>query len=154
MEKIKIIIADDYNIFCEMIRDYLIKYEEIEILGIANTDEEEIRMIEELKPEIVITDLMRNRTYSGLKIIEDYSNKKERPEFLVISADEKDDVIKSNVKIGGYIKKPFNNYSIIIEELRRIKAEKVHDQNQLMIQKEIVEKSFWYKILEFFKIRK
>ena len=63
MEKIKIIIADDYNIFCEMIRDYLIKYEEIEILGIANTDEEEIRMIEELKPEIVITDLMRNRTY-------------------------------------------------------------------------------------------
>ncbi len=154
MEKIKIIIADDYNIFCEMIRDYLIKYEEIEILGIANTDEEEIRMIEELKPEIVITDLMRNRTYSGLKIIEDYSNKKERPEFLVISADEKDDVIKSNVKIGGYIKKPFNNYSIIIEELRRIKAEKVHEQNQLMIQKEIVEKSFWYKILEFFKIRK
>ena len=154
MEKIKIIIADDYNIFCEMIRDYLIKYEEIEILGIANTDEEEIRMIEELKPEIVITDLMRNRTYSGLKIIEDYSNKKERPEFLVISADEKDDVIKSNVKIGGYIKKPFNNYSIIIEELRRIKAEKVHEQNQLMIQKEIVEKSFWYKILEIFKIRK
>lgn len=154
MEKIKIIIADDYNIFCEMIRDYLIKYEEIEILGIANTDEEEIRMIEELKPEIVITDLMRNRTYSGLKIIEDYSNKKERPEFLVISADEKDDVIRNDVKIAGYIKKPFNNYSIIIEELRRIKAEKVHEQNQLMIQKEIVEKSFWYKILEFFKIRK
>ena len=154
MEKIRVIIADDYNRFCEIVRDYLIKYEEIEILGIANTDEEEIRMIEELKPEIVITDLMRNRTYSGLKIIEDYSNKKERPEFLVISADEKDDVIKSNVKIGGYIKKPFNNYSIIIEELRRIKAEKVHEQNQLMIQKEIVEKSFWYKILEFFKIRK
>ena len=124
MEKIRVIIADDYNRFCEIVRDYLIKYEEIEI------------------------------TYSGLKIIEDYSNKKERPEFLVISADEKDDVIKNDVKIGGYIKKPFNNYSIIIEELRRIKAEKVHEQNQLMIQKEIVEKSFWYKILEFFKIRK
>ena len=154
MEKIRVIIADDYNRFCEIVRDYLIKYEEIEILGIANTDEEEIRMIEELKPEIVITDLMRNRTYSGLKIIEDYSNKKERPEFLVISADEKDDVIKNDVKIGGYINKPFNNYSIIIEDPRRIKAEKVHEQNQLMIQKEIVEKSFWYKILEFFKIRK
>ena len=65
MEKIRVIIADDYNRFCEIVRDYLIKYEEIEILGIANTDEEEIRMIEELKPEIVITDLMRNRTYSG-----------------------------------------------------------------------------------------
>lgn len=156
MEKIKIIIADDYNMFCEMLKDYLTKYEEIEILGIANTDEEEIKMIEELKPEIVITDLMRNRTYSGLKIIEDYSNKKERPEFLVISADEKENVIKNDTKIGGYIKKPFTDYSVIIEELRRIKVEKIQKENQLMIQKQIkvIENNFWHRILEFFKIRK
>ena len=58
--KIKVIIADDNVYFCKLIREYLEKYNDIEILGVANSDEDEIKMIEELKPEIIITDLMRN----------------------------------------------------------------------------------------------
>ncbi len=154
--RIKIIIADDNKIFCKILEEYLLKFEEIEILGIAYTDEEEINMIENLKPEIVITDLVRKHKYTGLQIIKDYSKRKAKPEFLVISADEKEDVIDTNLKIGGYIEKPFFDYSIIIEELRRIKAEKIHEQNQIMTLKEIkiIVNNFWYKILEFFKIRK
>ncbi|MCI9016865.1 MAG: response regulator [Clostridia bacterium] len=154
--RIKIIIADDNKIFCKILEEYLLKFEEIEILGIAYTDEEEINMIENLKPEIVITDLVRKHKYTGLQIIKDYSKRKAKPEFLVISADEKEDVIDTNLKIGGYIEKPFFDSSIIIEELRRIKAEKIHEQNQIMTLKEIkiIVNNFWYKILEFFKIRK
>ena len=120
-EKIKIIIADDNVHICEFIRKFLEKYEDIEILGIANTDE--VKMIEELKPEIVITDLMRNHKYTGLDIIKDYQNKKGAPEFLIISADEEINVIRNGLKVAGYIKKPFLNYEIIVEELRRIKGE-------------------------------
>ena len=154
--RIKIIIADDNKIFCKILEEYLLKFEEIEILGIAYTDEEEINMIENLKPEIVITDLVRKHKYTGLQIIKDYSKRKAKPEFLVISADEKEDVIDTNLKIGGYIEKKFFDSSIIIEELRRIKAEKIHEQNQIMTLKEIkiIVNNFWYKILEFFKIRK
>lgn len=122
-EKIKIIIADDNVHICEFIRKFLEKYEDIEILGIANTDEDEVKMIEELKPEIVITDLMRNHKYTGLDIIKDYQNKKGAPEFLIISADEEINVIRNGLKVAGYIKKPFLNYEIIVEELRRIKGE-------------------------------
>ena len=120
-EKIKIIIADDNVHICEFIRKFLEKYEDIEILGIAHTDE--VKMIEELKPEIVITDLMRNHKYTGLDIIKDYQNKKGAPEFLIISADEEINVIRNGLKVAGYIKKPFLNYEIIVEELRRIKGE-------------------------------
>lgn len=120
-EKIKIIIADDNVHICEFIRKFLEKYEDIEILGIANTDEDEVKMIEELKPEIVITDLMRNHKYTGLDIIKDYQNKKGAPEFLIISADEEINVIRNGLKVAGYIKKPFLNYEV--EELRRIKGE-------------------------------
>ena len=102
---------------------FLGKYEDIEILGIANTDEDEVKMIEELKTEIVITDLMRNHKYTGLDIIKDYQNKKGAPEFLIISADEEINVIRNGLKVAGYIKKPFLNYEIIVEELRRIKGE-------------------------------
>lgn len=121
--KIKVIIADDNVHFCKFIKDYLESYEDIEILGIANTDEDEIKMIEELKPEIVITDLMRNHKYTGLDIIKDYFNKKSKVEFLVISADFERDVITDELKVAGYIKKPFNDYEIIYKELKRIKRE-------------------------------
>lgn len=119
--KIKIIIADDNVHICEFTKKFLEKYEDVEILGVANTDEEEIRMIEELKPEIVITDLMRNHKYTGLDIIRDYQNKKDAPQFLVVSADEERNVIKDGIKVAGYIKKPFSDYEILIKELRKIK---------------------------------
>lgn len=123
-EEIRIIIADDNRTICKFMSEYLQKYEEIKILGIANTDEEEIQMIEELKPEIVITDLMRNHEYTGLDIIKDYSTKKDSPQFLVISADVKEDVIKNGLKVAGYIQKgiPFN-YKVVVDELRKIKSE-------------------------------
>ena len=73
LEKIKIIIADDDIKTCEDIKNKLKNYESIEVIGIANTDEEEIKMIEELKPDVVVTDLMRNHKFTGLDIIKDYS---------------------------------------------------------------------------------
>lgn len=121
--KIKVVIADDNIHICKFIKDYLKKHEDVEILGVANTDKDEIKMIEELKPEIVITDLMRNHKYTGLDIIKDYFNKKSKVEFLVISADFEKDVITDGLEVAGYIKKPFSDYEIIYKELKRIKRE-------------------------------
>lgn len=121
--KIKVVIADDNIHICKFIKDYLKNHKDVEILGVANTDEDEIKMIEELKPEIVITDLMRNHKYTGLDIIKDYFNKKSKVEFLVISADFEKDVITDGLEVAGYIKKPFNDYEIIYKELKRIKRE-------------------------------
>ena len=121
--KIKVIIADDNVHFCKFIREYLEKYNDIEILGVANSDEDEIKMIEELKPEIVITDLMRNHRYTGLDIIKKYNDANSKIKFLVISADYKKDVITDELNVAGYIKKPFNDYKVIYDELKRIKKE-------------------------------
>lgn len=51
--KTRIIIADDNVHICKFMKESLSKHEGIEILGIANTDEDEIKMIEELKPELL-----------------------------------------------------------------------------------------------------
>ena len=127
-DKIRIIIAEDNKGMCVLYQKFLEKHEDVEILGIANTDDEEIEMIENLNPEIVITDLMRNRKWTGLDIIKDYFERKEGPQFLVISADEEQFVIKDGLKVGGYIKKPMQDYDRIYEELRKIK-------NQIINQK-------------------
>lgn len=121
LEKIRVIIAEDNIHICKFIEENLKKHNDIEIFGIANTDEEEIKMIEEQKPEIVITDLMRNNKYSGLDIIKNYYNNNSQVEFLVISADYKEDVINDGLEVAGYIKKPFKDYEIIYNELKRIK---------------------------------
>lgn len=127
-EKIKIIIADDNIHMCKFIKDFLEKYEDIEILEIANTDEKEIKMIENLKPDIVITDLVRNHKYTGLEIIKKYFSNKNGPEFLVISADEKRLVINNGLEVAGYIKKPIDDYEEIYTELKRIKQKLDHKE--------------------------
>lgn len=121
--KVKIIIADDNKEFWNFLARYLGKYNNIEILGIANNDEEEIYMIENLKPKVVITDLLRNNRYTGLDIIKKYYGTKNSPKFLVISADREQDVIRNEVKVAGYIEKPFTNYNIMYESLIKIKKE-------------------------------
>ena len=120
--KTRVIIADDNSHICNFIEDSLSKHDDIEILGIANTDEDEIKMIEELKPEIVITDLVRNYKYTGLDIIKNYFEKKSPIKFLVVSADRKQDVIKDGLEIAGYIEKSFSfDYESIYSEIKRIK---------------------------------
>jgi len=121
MEKIRILIADDNVHICQMIFDFLKRYDDIEILGIANTDEDEIKLIEDLKPQIVISDIMRNHKCTGLDIIKRYYEKKSNIKFLVISAIDTELIINSRVEIAGFIKKPFGNYEIIYNELLRIK---------------------------------
>lgn len=119
--KIRIIIADDNYAICNTLEKYLKQYEDVEVLGIANTDEDEIRLIESLKPDIVISDLVRNYKYTGLDIIKQYTKIKGSPKFLVISADKQEDFIHEDVKFDGFIQKPCWNFDEIIYQLRKIK---------------------------------
>lgn len=120
--KTRVIIADDNVHICKFIADSLSKHDDIEILGIAHTDEDEIKMIEEVKPEIVITDLVRNQKYTGLDIIKNYFEKKSPIKFLVVSADRKQEVIKDGLEVAGYIEKSFSfDYESIYSEIKRIK---------------------------------
>ena len=97
--KIRVLIADDNKEICMFISNFLKKKEDVEILGIANTDEDEIKMIDNLKPEIVITDLMRNHKNTGLDIIKNYFGKDNSPKFLVISAGDKNEIYCENIQL-------------------------------------------------------
>lgn len=151
---IKIIIVDDNKAICDLFKNYLKNFNRIKILAIANTDEDEINAIEKYKPDIVITDLMRNRKYTGLEIIKDYNRKGNGPEFLVISADKKETVIPKDVYVAGFIKKPFTDYSIIVEELYRIKSGLLKDKKDEAIKETIgkaTQRTLSSKIIKFIK---
>lgn len=133
MEKIKVIVVDDNVIINNMIVKYLSKYEDIEILGQAYSDDEEIQLIEKKKPEIVITDLVRsgsifknshlngNNNLSGLEIIKKYKNNGSKIKFLIITGCNCK-ILDENI-VDGLIVKPFLNETNLIQQLRKIKKE-------------------------------
>lgn len=121
--KKKILIADDNKSFCDFIYKKLIEIEEFEIVGIANTDDEEIKLIEEKEPDIVITDLMRNNEYTGLEIIKKYSTNSNSPQFIIVSAGLPVISIMKYKNVVDFINKLGFDCNKLIMELRIIEKE-------------------------------
>ena len=150
-ERVSVIIADDNVEFSEIIKNSLSKYEDIDILGIANTDEDEVSLIENLKPDIVITDLLRNGEITAERIIEQYKSQK----FLVVSyspyatPETRENVVWSMQKYN--IEKELDELAF---KLRKAKANMVRLKLEDTIsttEVEKQEKGIWEKIKEFFK---
>lgn len=118
MEKIKVIIADDNEEICKMIKKELEQYDEIKVLSICYSDQDELKLIKELKPDVVITDIVRNGIKSGLEIIKKIKNTEKSPRFLVISAADYS-VEYINI-IDGFIKKPIIDMEVIIKKMRML----------------------------------
>lgn len=130
IEKIKIIIADDDIKTCEEIKEKLKNYESIKVIGMANTYEEEIRMIEELKPDVVVTDLMRNHRFTGLDIIKDYSEKDESPKFIIVSFSPDYGLCNRYKNISDYVFKfPYINDSELAYKIICAKRTIIKEKN-------------------------
>lgn len=150
IEEIKIIIADDDNKTCEEIKELLNEYSHIKVMGIANNDDDEIRMIEDLKPDVVVTDLVRNHQFTGLDIIKDYAEKEESPKFIVVSFTPEvschykykniSDSVYKMPKING----AELSYKILCAK-RKILVEKQKLLEEKLITEE-KEKKFWNKV--------
>lgn len=150
-ERVRVIIADDDVEFCNKLKNALNQYEDIDVLGVANTDEEEIFLIENLTPDIVITDLLRNGKTSAEDIIEQYKSQK----FLVVSyspyitPQTRSNVVWSMQKYE--IEKDFDELAFKLKKAKanmvRLKIEDMNNTTNVERQ----EKGIWEKIKDFFK---
>ena len=118
-KKINILIADDNENYTEHLKIILERNERIKIVGIANTDEEEIKLIEELKPDAVITDLKRKDKYTGIDVIRKYAEEENSPKFIVVSGDMLYHLVRGCSNIEGYLMKPVD-YDRLIDNILRI----------------------------------
>ncbi len=137
-KKLKILIADDNQKICEMIAQIIEKEEEMEVVNIATDGDSEIKMIEEYKPDVVITDLRRKQGITGLQIIDMYSKKEQKPIFFVISAELLCNIspIFKKYNIKYYENKPFDEENIK-SKLYEIKSE-LFPSNIISINNELV----------------
>jgi two-component system response regulator (stage 0 sporulation protein A) len=101
-EKITVLVADDNNDFTTTLSNYLEKEEEIEIIGIAKDGNEAYEMAVQLKPDILLLDIIMPHL-DGLGVLEKLyeldSDKK--PLCIILSAVGQDKITQKAINLGA-----------------------------------------------------
>ena len=121
MNKITVLLVDDNKRIVNLLKEALIKEEDIEVIGAASDGEEALRQIHLLKPDVVLLDLIMPKI-DGLGVMERLKSSKdiEPPQIIVVSAVSQENVMEHTFELGAsyYVLKPFDTRMII----SRIKA--------------------------------
>lgn len=123
-KKIKILIADDNEEFCIILRDYLNNQENLDVVGIAKNGIEALKLINDIKPDLLILDIIMPHL-DGLGVLEkmNSSNKdlEVAPKVIVLSAVGQDKITQNAINLGVdyYVLKPFD-MDIFIKRIKQM----------------------------------
>ena len=122
-EKIKVLVADDNNDFTTTLSKYLEKEENMEIIGIAKDGNEAYKMVLELKPDILLLDIIMPHL-DGLGVLEKLADTemKKRPLSIILSAVGQDKITQKAITLGAqyYIVKPFD-INVLVKRMKELK---------------------------------
>ena len=101
---IKIVIIDDEVLAQNIIKNYLSKFENIEILKICNNGFEGLKAIQELNPDLVFLDIQMPK-FTGFEMLELVDN----PPFIIFSTAYDEFALKAfEVNAIDYLLKPYS----------------------------------------------
>lgn len=108
-----VIIVDDNESLAALLKDSLDKEHRFEVVGLAKDGEEGLKMIETLKPDIIILDMVMPKI-DGLTVLEKLEGSY-GPDIIILSAIGHDIITKRAMSLGAmyYIIKPFEIGSFI-----------------------------------------
>ena len=124
--KVKIILADDNVDLRNTIREYISNENDFEIVGETEDGEKQLELILNLKPDIVITDLKREKGMSGLDVIRQCNELEIRNvDFLVLTGCFYEDSFSELMQLGvsNILRKPYD-FDMLLKELIKIKEER------------------------------
>lgn len=106
---IRVLIADDSQQMCDILKLQFDSVDDIEIVGSVNNGEDVLSMVEELHPDVLLLDLILPRL-DGVAVLERLSRMEKKPEIMVLSALGGEEVIQEVAQFGVryYMVKPFN----------------------------------------------
>lgn len=142
-KNIKILIADDNDEFCIILKDYLNNQEGLNVVGIAKNGIEALKFIDQNKPDLVILDIIMPHL-DGLGVLEKLNLNKDSelaPKVIVLSAVGQDKITQNAIKLGVdyYVLKPFD-MDVFIKRIRQM-FNIAFDQKYFVNKEECVVKS-------------
>ena len=122
-EKITVLIADDNADFALTLKRCLEKEEDMEVLGMAKDGAEAVQKVLELKPDVLLLDVIMPHL-DGIGVLEKLANSKleKEPLCIMLSAVGQDKVTKQAINLGAqyYVVKPFE-INVLIQRIRELK---------------------------------
>lgn len=138
-EKITVLIADDNPEFAMTLANYLKKENDMDIVGMAKDGEEAYELIKELKPDVVLLDIIMPHL-DGLGVLEklNESPMDKMPICIILSAVGQDKITQRAINLGAqyYVVKPFE-ISLLLKRIRDIKNYQPSRERNNFISKEI-----------------
>ena len=104
MSKIKVMIIDDEKLARDIVRTYLKKNDEIELIGECQNGFEGIKSINELKPDIIFLDIQMPKL-TGFEMLELLDH---QPEIVFTTAFDQYAIKAFEVNATDYLLKPFS----------------------------------------------
>lgn len=98
--RMKVLIADSSEDFCENLSNVLSKNERFEIAGIANDGVTAATMLKERRPDVLVMDMMLQKL-DGMSLLKLASNMDRRPAILVMSGFVTDYVAAMTASLGA-----------------------------------------------------
>ena len=152
-EVLKIVIADDNEVLVDMMKKWIEENERYQVIGMARDRNDEMYLIDTLKPNVVITDIKEKDGCTGLDVVEKYMDSEYKPIFFIVSAGVIgyfNDIRR--LKISHYLSKPFE-----VKDLNRVLNniyDEVYPKAILELENNIterVDRSFWYMLIQKIK---
>jgi two-component system response regulator NreC len=111
---IKIVIADDHEIFRDGLKLMLGKYPEIHVAGEAQNGIELVKMVQEYNPEVILTDI-KMPIMDGIDAVKKITALNEGAAIICLSMFDEDDLIVDMMEAGakGYLLKNSDKLEII-----------------------------------------
>ncbi|MGI6631632.1 MAG: sporulation transcription factor Spo0A [Bacillota bacterium] len=122
MQKMRVLVVDDNKEFVGLLREYLEKQDDIEVVGVAYNGVEALEAIQELSPDVVVLDIIMPYL-DGIGVLErlDKDEIEKRPKIVMLTAFGQESITHRVVELGAdyYILKPFD-LNILTERLRQL----------------------------------
>ena len=141
---LKVVIVDDEKMICSLISQ-LLDWEEMgaEIVGMAYTGIEAFEMIQEQRPDIIISDI-RMPGYDGLELIKRTKEEGIESEFVMISGFKQFEYAQNAMKYGVkyYLLKPIEEdklAEIIREIAKNIASQRARKNHEIRVEQELRE---------------
>lgn len=121
-QSIKVAIADDNKEFTEILQEYILRENDIELVGIAYNGEEILTIIEAKSPDVIILDLIMPHL-DGIGVLErlNVGSNVKRPKIVMLTAFGQENITQRTVELGAdyYVLKPFN-MEVLISRIRQL----------------------------------
>jgi NarL family two-component system response regulator LiaR len=132
--KTKILIADDHPLLCEALCQTLSKEPDMEVVGKAGDGEEAVSMASNLKPDVIIMDIIMPK-FDGIEASKKIKSLEPNIAILILTAYDDDNYVLGLLEAGaaGYLLKSARGQDLI-EAVRAIRA------GESVLHPEIIEK--------------